>query len=182
MARKSKPAEQPATEEQPAVRTRSIKATAAAINKQRDRIDATTEDPDEEAWHAPARERYAEYQAELEAWQRAMDEAPNRAARRKLGPGPRLQLPPQPDFNARKSPAIAGPVFGRFVVTDTTGDQDGIAHDVYRATEACGIDAANPRTFVHYAGELAMAYPDAELHEACFSADTSRATAATRDE
>jgi hypothetical protein len=176
------PDEQPATDEQPAepiaedpgpedpaVTRRRIQATAEAIDRQRRRIAEHGEDPDEEAWHRPARERYADWQAEREAWDRATAEAPNRTARRKLGKPPRLELPALPDFNAQRAPAIKGDIYGRYVVTGSAAAGDELAHDCYSATEACGVDAANPRTFVHFAGELAAAYPDAELHEACFS-------------
>lgn len=168
MARK-----QPAAK--PATTTRTRSSSPAAIERQRKRL-ADIEDPDEAAWHDPAREAARAYQAELGEWQAAMAAAPNRAARRKLGRGPTLQLPPHPDFSARSSAAVRGPIFGRFVVTGGAGQE--IAHDAYHATEACGVDEANPRTFVHYRDELATAYPEAELHAACF--DAARA-AATRD-
>jgi hypothetical protein len=170
MARKQ-PAAAPAK-----ITKRTATTTPAAVERQLKRL-ADVEDEDQAAWHEPAAAAAAEYAAAQDAWERAIREAPNRTARRKVGKPPTLKLPEHPDFNKRTSDAIRGPVFGRFVVTGAAGQE--LAHDCYHATEACGVDAANPRTFVHYRDELAMAYPDAELHPACF--DASRAAAAGHD-
>lgn len=76
------------------------------------------------------------------------------------------EAPAMPDFAAAASEAVTLPdVLGRFVF------QDGLVHDVTRATGACGLGplaAGKSRTFIHFAHELEAALPeDATPHAAC---------------
>lgn len=76
---------------------------------------------------------------------------------------------PMPDFAAAASADVKlDPVLGRFVF------QEGVIHDVTRATKACRLTALRAgasRQFIHFAHELAGALPeDAEPHDECMGA------------
>lgn len=107
--------------------------------------------------------RGVEWQREAnEAWQRAVGQAeqlddPDQTAIDFYEP------PDFPDFRADAPEEIEGPILGRFVYHP----DDGLVHDVTRATPGCRIEET-PRLFIHFAHEIEGAVPpDAEPHADC---------------
>ena len=90
-------------------------------------------DPDGEAWHHDARQRWAE--AEL-----ADPEAPLLA----------YQAPALPAWPEKAPAHIKRELLGRFLQDRDTR----VVHDVYRATPECAIDAIRDGTFFHFWSEV----------------------------
>jgi len=90
---------------------------------------AKIDDPDGEAWHHEARQRWAE--AEL-----ADPETPLLAYR----------APALPDWSAQAPAHVTRELLGRFLEDRDTR----VVHDVYRATPECAVDAIRNGTFFHF--------------------------------
>lgn len=152
--------------------TRTTSPTAAELARAQKRL-AHIEDPEQAEWHAAATETIDAHNAELDAWEAHIAQATNRGERRAAGKRPHLQLPRLPDFEKGASAAarLAGPIFGRFVVTGSSPENptDGTIHDVTAATTECRV-GETPRTFVHFRDEVVAAFPDAQPCPRCAAA------------
>ena len=89
-------------------------------------------DPDGEAWHAEAAKR----------WDAAVAMNPD-------APLAAYEPHPLPDFAAGAPAHITREVLGRFLEDRDTGT----LHDVYAATEACGVDGIRNGTWYHFGSE-----------------------------
>ncbi len=93
----------------------------------------TIDDPEGEAWHGEARQRWAEAEA-------AAPETPVMA----------YQAPTLPAWSDGAPAHVTRPLFGRFLQDRDTG----AVHDVYRATPECEVDAIRNGTFFHFWSEV----------------------------
>ena len=91
------------------------------------------DDPDGEAWHGEARQRWAK--AEV------ADQATSFAA---------YVAPGLPDWSASAPAHVTRELLGRFLQDRDTR----VVHDVYRATPECAIDAIRNGTFFHFWSEV----------------------------
>lgn len=110
-----------------AAKTKSMEPKTPELAKR------VVDDPDGEAWHGEARQRWAE--AEL-----ADPEGPSSA----------FQAPALPDWSAKAPAHVTRELLGRFLQDRDTG----IVHDIYEATPECAVDAIRNGTFFHFWSEV----------------------------
>ena len=96
-------------------------------------VEAKVQDPDGEAWHREARQRWAE--AEL-----ADPETPLSA----------YLAPALPAWSVRAPAHITRELLGRFLQDRDTR----VVHDVYAAKPECAVDAIRNGTFFHFWSEV----------------------------
>ena len=94
---------------------------------------AKVDDPDGEAWHGEARQRWTE--AEVAD---------------PVTPFTAYQAPALPVWSAQAPAHVKRELLGRFLQDRDTR----VVHDVYRATPECAVDAIRNGTFFHFWSEV----------------------------